>query len=190
MEKKTASPSIMKLAIVLLIASAIVALVLGLVNHVTKDRIAELAAEKTATAYANVLEAANYEEIDASAYENNGTITRLCKATDETGAPAGYVAETYFSGAQGMITMVIGVDANNSCTGVYVTKSSETAGLGAKASETQEGAWRDNLVGKTLDTAYLAKDGGSIAAIAGATITSRACTDEARYVMYVTSMLG
>ena len=58
MEKKTASPSIMKLALVLLAAAAIVALVLGLVNHVTKDRIAQLAAEKTATAYANVLEAA------------------------------------------------------------------------------------------------------------------------------------
>lgn len=188
MEKKTASPSILKLALVLLAAAAVVALVLGLVNHVTKDRIAQLAAEKTATAYANVLEAANYEEL--SGYENNGTITKLVKATDESGAPAGYVAETYFSGAQGMITMVVGVDANNSCTGIYVTKSSETAGLGALASETQEGAWRDNLAGKTLDTAYLAKDGGSIAAIAGATITSRACTDEARYVMYVTSMLG
>ena len=109
MEKKTASPSIMKLALVLLAAAAVVALVLGLVNHVTKDRIAELAAEKTATAYANVLEAANYEEL--SGYENNGTITKLVKATDESGAPAGYVAETYFSGAQGMITMVVGVGA-------------------------------------------------------------------------------
>ena len=89
-----------------------------------------------------------------------------------------------------MITMVVGVGADNSCTGIYVTKSSETAGLGALASETQEGAWRDNLAGTTLDTAYLAKDGGSIAAIAGATITSRACTNEARYVMYVTSLLG
>ena len=125
-----------------------------------------------------------------SGYENNGTITKLVKATDESGAPAGYVAETYFSGAQGMITMVVGVGADNSCTGIYVTKSSETAGLGALASETQEGAWRDNLAGTTLDTAYLAKDGGSIAAIAGATITSRACTNEARYVMYVTSLLG
>lgn len=188
MEKKTASPSIVKLALVLLAAAAVVALVLGLVNHVTKDRIAELAAEKTATAYANVLEAANYEEL--SDYENNGTITKLVKATDESGAPAGYVAETYFSGAQGMITMVVGVGPDNSCTGIYVTKSSETAGLGALASETQEGAWRDNLEGTTLESAYLAKDGGSIAAIAGATITSRACTNEARYVMYVTSLLG
>ena len=190
MEKKTASPSILKLALVLLAASAIVALVLGLVNHVTKDRIAELSAQKTATAYANVLEAASYEEIDPSSYENNGTITKLNAAYDADGNVIGHVAETYFSGAQGMITMVVGTDANNACTGIYVTKSSETAGLGAKASETQEGAWRDNLKGKTIDTALLAKDGGSIAAIAGATITSRACTDEARYVMYVVGTLG
>ena len=191
MEKKTASPSIVKLALVLLAAAAVVALVLGVVNHVTKDRIAELAKEKTEIAYANVLEAENYEEVES--YENNGTfgkITKLSKAIDESGALVGYVAETEFSGAQGMITMVVGVGADNSCTGIYVTKSSETAGLGALASETQEGAWRDNLAGTTIESARLAKDGGSIAAIAGATITSRACTNMTRYVLYVTSLLG
>ena len=47
-----------------------------------------------------------------------------------------------------MITMVVGLDSDYNCTGVYVTKHSETSGLGAKAADTNEGAWRDNLVGQ------------------------------------------
>jgi len=188
-EKKTASPSIVKLALVLLAVSAITALILGFVNHVTKDKIAEIAADKTATAYANVLEAANYVEIDPAAYQNDGTITRLTCGTDANGTPIGYVAETYFSGAQGMITMVVGLDMNKTCTGIYITKSSETAGLGALASETQPGAWRDNIVGETMET-NLSKDGGTIEAISGATITSRAVVTEVHTVIQAVTSLG
>ena len=47
------------------------------------------------------------------------TITKLVRTPD------GYVAETEFSGSQGMITMVIGLDNDLKCTGIYVTKHSE-----------------------------------------------------------------
>ena len=47
-----------------------------------------------------------------------------------------------------MITMVVGLDSDYNCTGVYITKHSETSGLGAKAADTTDGAWRDNLVGQ------------------------------------------
>ena len=174
-QKKTASPSLIKLGLILFAVAAVTSLILGLVNFVTKDRIAELAAEKTATAYANVLVASTYEETDAYTDES-GTVTKLSYAKDEAGNVIGYVVEATFSGAQGMVTQVTGIDVNMACTGIYITSSSETAGLGALASETQEGAWRDNLVGATVDVA-LAKDGGTVEAISGATITSRACTN-------------
>jgi electron transport complex protein RnfG len=187
--KKSNSPNIVKLGIVLFAVTAIVSLCLGLVNDVTKDKIAQIAVEKTATAYANVLKADKYDEVDASSYTNDGTITKLSTATDASGNTVGYVAETTFSGAQGMLTMVVGLDANKACTGIYVTKSSETSGLGAKASETSAGAWRDQLVGAT-DGVALSKDGGTIQAITGATITSRACTKEVQTVITAVSSLG
>lgn len=121
------------------------ALALGLVYEVTKDTIAMRAAETTKNAYANVLQADDYAE--QADFENDGTITKLSVATTG-GEQTGYVAETTFSGAQGMITMVVGLDSDYNCTGVYITKHSETSGLGAKAADTTVGAWRDNLVGQ------------------------------------------
>ena len=144
-EKKSGGGQIIKLALVLFAVSAIMALALGLVNELTKDTIAMRAAETTKKAYANVLAADEYTE--QADFENDGTITKLSTATTG-GQQAGYVAETTFSGAQGMITMVVGLDDDYNCTGVYVTKHSETSGLGAKAADTNEGAWRDNLVGQ------------------------------------------
>ena len=179
-EKKSGGGQIIKLALVLFAVSAIMALALGLVNEMTKDTIAMRAAETTKKAYANVLAADEYTE--QTGFENDGTITKLSTAT-AGGQQAGYVAETTFSGAQGMITMVVGLD------GVYITKHSETSGLGAKAADTNEGAWRDNLVGQG-DGMKLAKDGGDITAISGATITSRAVVTEVQTVINAAKSLG
>ncbi|MFR5421310.1 MAG: RnfABCDGE type electron transport complex subunit G [Oscillospiraceae bacterium] len=154
--------------------SAIMALALGLVYEVTKDTIAMRAVETTNKAYANVLQADDYSE--QANFENDGTITKLSTATTG-GQQIGYVAETTFSGAQGMITMVVGLDSDYNCTGVYVTKHSETSGLGAKAADTNEGAWRDHLVGQGDDCPDQGQ--GHIEAISGATITSRAVVNGA-----------
>ena len=184
-EKKSGGGQIIKLALVLFAVSAIMALALGLVNELTKDTIAMRAAETTKKAYANVLAADEYTE--QADFENDGTITKLSTAT--TGQQAGYVAEATFSGAQGMITMVVGLDDDYNCTGVYVTKHSETSGLGAKAADTNEGAWRDNLVGQG-DGLALTKDKGTVEAISGATITSRAVVTEVQTVINAAKSLG
>lgn len=126
-EKKSGGGQIIKLALVLFAVSAIMALALGLIYEVTKDTIAMRAAETTKNAYANVLPADDYAE--QADFENDGTITKLSVATTG-GEQTGYVAETTFSGAQGMITMVVGLDSDYNCTGVYITKHSETSGLG------------------------------------------------------------
>ena len=96
---------ILKLTLILFLVSAIVAGVLGVVNEVTKDRIDEQKQIKTAKAYAAVLPSEGYEELklDLSAYSN---IDSISKAT----GGEGYVVKTSFSGAQGNITMVVGVD--------------------------------------------------------------------------------
>ena len=189
-EKKSGGGQIIKLALVLFAVSAIMALALGLVNELTEDTIKMRAAETTKKAYATVaaeLQADDYPEVK-SEYKNDNTITKLCAAT-AGGQQVGYVAETTFSGAQGMITMVVGLDNDYNCTGIYITSHSETSGLGAKAAETNAGAWRDNLVGQG-DGLALTKDKGTIEAISGATITSRAVVTEVQTVINAAKSLG
>lgn len=191
-QKQSSGGQIIKLALVLLAVAAVIALVLGFVNSITEGPIAAYNKNKTEEAYANVLKAATYEEVDAAKYKaanGENTITLLQEAKDESGNVVGYVAETEFSGAQGMITMVIGLDADMNCTGIYVTKHSETSGLGAKAAETSAGAWRDNLVGQG-DGLNLKKNGGQVEAISGATITSTAVVKEVQTVINAVKALG
>ena len=196
-QKQSGSGQIVKLALVLLAVAAVIALVLGLVNDITKDPIRIYNENKTAEAYSNVMDGYKTEEakvlydLNDDAFKdvqkviepNGNTITKLVQT------PNGYVAETEFSGAQGMITMVIGLDNDLKCTGIYVTKHSETSGLGAKAAETSEGAWRDNLLGQG-DGLKLTSAGGEVNAISGATITSTAVVTEVQTVINAVKNLG
>lgn len=180
-EKKSGN-QIVKLALILCAVSAIIALALGFFNELTKDKIAERSAQKTAEAYSDVCAAGEDYSTELALPADDTTITKLVEAKDASGNTVGYVAETTFSGAQGMITMIVGLDDELDCSGVYITSHSETSGLGAKAAETTEGAWREGLIGEG-DGLALTKDGGDITAISGATITSRAVTNEVQAVI-------
>ena len=68
---------------------------------------------------------------------------------------------------------MVGVDTNGAGTGAAVTESAETPNLGSKVGEP---AFIEQFVGKSGALA-VDKDGGEIAAVAGATISSRAFTD-------------
>ena len=183
--KQSGGGQILKLALVLLAVAAVIALVLGVVNEITKGPIEQYLNGKRDAAYAMVMpgEGNTYEEIDAGSYANDpsNSITKLCTAKDASGNDIGYVAETTFSGAQGMITMVIGLDNDLTCTGIGVTEHSETSGLGAKAADPTD-PFPQSMVGLT-DGAKLSKDGGSVSAISGATLTSRAVVTEIQTVI-------
>lgn len=183
--KNAGGGQILKLALVLLAVAAVIALVLGVVNEITKGPIEQYLNGKRDAAYAMVMpgDGNTYEEIDAGSYANDpsNSITKLCTAKDASGNDIGYVAETTFSGAQGMITMVIGLDNDLTCTGIGITEHSETSGLGAKAADPTD-PFPQSMVGLT-DGAKLSKDGGSVSAISGATLTSRAVVTEIQTVI-------
>ena len=183
--KQSGGSQILKLALVLLAVAAAIAFVLGAVNEITKGPIEQYLNGKRDAAYAMVMpgDGNTYEEIDAGSYANDpsNSITKLCTAKDASGNDIGYVAETTFSGAQGMITMVIGLDNDLTCTGIGITEHSETSGLGAKAADPTD-PFPQSMVGLT-DGAKLSKDGGSVSAISGATLTSRAVVTEIQTVI-------
>ena len=158
---------IVKLALVLFVVCAVIAGVLGVVYNITKPTIDRRAMEKTTAAFAAVLQADSYEEVDISGYTLDQSINSVYKATDGSG----YVVESTFSGAQGNITMVVGVKSDYTCSGISITEHSETSGLGAVAASTSEAgvAFREQFIG--VGEGVTVKD---IDAISGATVTSKA----------------
>ncbi len=158
---------IIKLALILFAVSAVVALCLGLVNMVTFERIEAIAAEKRAAAMNAVLPASEYPEVEYTGTDSQ--VDAIYKAGDK-----GYVVQCTVSGSQGTITMVTGVDLNGTVTGISVLDHGETPGLGAIAGAASPAGetFRAQFVG--LSSAAVTKDGGSVNALTGATVTSRA----------------
>ena len=176
---------ILKLALVLLAVSAVVAGVLGVINELTYPVIDAQKQAKTAEAFASILQAERYDEIE---FENPDfpTVLTVHKAGD-----AGYVVTSKFSGAQGNITMAVGVDGDNKCTGISIIEHAETSGLGANAASTGEVGvkFREQFVGQDESIA-LSNAGGSIDALTGATITSRAITEAVATSIQAVKTLG
>ena len=183
---------ILKLTFVLFLICAIVAAVLGGVNELTYRRIAQLQAEKTAAAYGAVLQSESYKELDVAPYTivANGQKIKI-NSISEASNGKGYVVETTFSGAQGNITMVVGVNKAGKCTGISITEHSETSGLGANAASTAEVGvnFRAQFKGQD-DTIALTKAGGKIDALSGATITSRSVTNATLAAILAVQALG
>ena len=95
---------ILKLALVLLAVSAIVAGVLGIINELTYPVIDAQKQAKTAEAFASVLKADRFDEVE---FDNPDFPTVL---TVHKAEGVGYVVTSKFSGAQGNITLAVGVD--------------------------------------------------------------------------------
>ena len=151
----------------LLLVACAAALILGLVNAGTEGRIAAIAEETMNRAMQTVLPAASYADTGA---EDNGEVEAIYEAEG-----GGWVVQVTESGSQGLVTLMVGVSSDYACTGISVTESSETAGLGAIAGQASEKgeAFRAQFVGQT-GTVSVTKEGGEIDAISGATITSKA----------------
>lgn len=169
---------ILKLTLILFLVCAVTAGILGFVYEITIDKITYQNQLKTENAYKAVLpefsaDSASDISFDAAKIFNEFgvNISKISKCGE------GYVVESSFSGAQGTITMAAGVK-DEKCTGISIISHSETSGLGANAASTAEVGvnFRAQFLGVGRDV-KLAKKGGTIDALAGATITSTAVTN-------------
>lgn len=176
-ESQSSLMTIVRLGVVLLIMAAAVALVLGLVNLVTEGRIESIRQE--------TMNAAMQEVLPSAGGYSPAEIRSGNEAVDAVYAAAnGWVVQCTVSGSQGSITLMVGVDTSYTCTGISITEHSETAGLGAIAGQAGEKgeAFRSQFVGQS-GTVAVTKNGGSIDAIAGATITSNAVCSAVTYAL-------
>ena len=155
----------------LFIITAAMALLLAVVNGITAERIALSKEEKTKAALSAVMpEGAVLEDQLSTFPDETGLVTAAYKTSN------GYVFQVAPGGYGGEITMMVGVDSNLTVSGVEIISHSETPALGENAAKGATGeAFRGQFVGQSGSLA-VAKDGGRIEALTGATVTSRAVT--------------
>jgi len=162
------SKYILRLTATLLAICAVVALLLGVVNHVTDPIITRMQEEKTRAAMSLVLAADDYEPLSADV----SGVTALYRAVSG-GETAGYVAEVTAAGSQGAIDMVVGVDAGGAVTGVSVVKHSETKNIGTKVVDDQ--SVLDRFIGMGQADGPITVNSGTnrFDGVSGATVSSK-----------------
>lgn len=187
---RSGSPKLtLRLTLSLLAITSVVALMLAGVNAVTKEPIAEYAAEKRAAAMAEVLPEAPWldfapVEITVGSSSSGATVTPMLNGYssyhDPNGLPHALCVETYPSGYGGKISLMTGVSISAHEDGSYdltvnavrIVSHSETSGVGSK---TTDPAFLDQYGGKRAGITVGSGE-NSIDAISGATVSSKAVT--------------
>ena len=162
--------SMPRLVLILFAISVFTSLLLGIVNYITEGPIAESKAKKTTEAMLVVMPADEYVQ---ESYTGIDAMVQSISRAMRGGEQTGWVVGVNPSGFGGAIDMVVGVDKNYLVTGISIIKMTETSGLGANANKDE---FKNQFVAQGAGLA-VNKDGGTIQALTGATVTSRAVTD-------------
>ena len=188
---------IMELTLKLFVTCLVVAGLLGLVNSVTEGPIAAINKAKTEEAMKAVVadpdnstfsEAlALSDEMTGAALAGGGTLTEAYEV-QVGGAPAGHALKIVASGSQGNIEMMVGLDAEGAVTGVSIVDNAETAGIGSKVMENENGVL-DQFIGKSAADGALSV-GKNVDAITGATVSTRGVTSGVNAALAVAGVLG
>ena len=175
---------ILRLALTLLLITGFVAAALAGVNALTKPEIDRLNAEKTQKAIEAVLPGGYDEQITDYA-DTTGLVSKVYAGAN------GYAFEVTPGGFDNTITMMVGVDNDGKVLGISIVSHTETAGLGAVAAAQNSAgeAFRGQFVGQS-GSVTVSKDGGTIEAITGATITSRAVCEGINAALACAANLG
>ena len=185
-----------KLAVTLCATCAVVAGLLGLVNSVTAGPIEQINIENTNKALAAVFQGAAApefpemevsDEMKAAAASAGATLQTAYEAKDG-GEVIGHAMKIVASGSQGNIEMVVGVDSEGAVTGVSIVDNAETAGIGSRVMENENGVL-DQFIGKSTAGGTLTV-GQNVDAISGATVSSRGVTTGVNAALAVAGVMG
>lgn len=159
-----------KLSLTLCAITLVAALLLAAVNFITAEKIATSEKQAMEDAMESILsEADSFEKV-------NDAVTKGLK----NGGVVGYCVNVAPKGFGGEISMIVGINNDNTVAGIDILSHSETAGLGAKA-DTDD--FKSRFKGKNTDISIVKTDSdsdGEVKAITGATITSKAIADGIR----------
>jgi electron transport complex protein RnfG len=203
-EKAVMDPKyILKLTFTLLITCVIVAGLLGLVNRVTKPSITAINKADTAKAMAAVVAdpASTFsdklditDDMTAAAATYKTKVIEVYQVTGSDGSAAGYAVKVDASGSQGTIEMMVGVDADQTVTGVSIVSNAETSGIGSRVMGNEPLAGSgvgvlDQFVGMSHADGDLVV-GSNVDAISGATVSSKGVTSGVNGALAVVETMG
>ncbi|MBN2428330.1 MAG: RnfABCDGE type electron transport complex subunit G [Deltaproteobacteria bacterium] len=175
-----------RLALVLTVITAGAALLLAMVESVTRDPIAQQRRLVTLNALKSVLPPAdNSPDQDTvslvTGKDKKGNDAETVFYRGRQGEDVSGIAFTVVApdGYSGNISIMVGIDPVGHVSGIEVLQHAETPGLGAKV---EESWWKEQFKGKGLDNAdwRVKKDGGEFDQITAATITPRAIVGAVR----------
>lgn len=174
-----------KLAGILLLVCAIAAALLGYTNEITYDKIQEQLVKASDEARVAVLPGADaFEKLDDSTFstiKSNAKYNFVAEiyAAKAGGNIIGYTVKVAPKGYAGAVEVVVGVTTEGILQGIKVGNNTETPGLGKNAATPKfQGQFSGKVWGNPINVikSGTPKD-NEIAALSGATITSRAVTN-------------
>ena len=164
-----------KMVVVLTILSCFSGGVLAYLRNSTQERIDNQVLEFVkGPAVRSIFEEAENNPIEDRFILKDGDVERTIFVAVYEGEPRGVAFETFGKGYGGEVGLMVGINLqDDTLMGVGVTTHAETPGMGAKA-KSDPGFVAQFKEQPTDSPIKVTADGGSINAISGATITSRA----------------
>ena len=175
--------TMLKNALILFVITLVAGVSLGFVYQITKDPIAyqeELAQIKANQAV--FPDAANFEDVEideataASVGSGSIEINSVKKAVDGSGNGIGYVVQVTSGGYGDKIVFTVGITNESQVNGISLISINETPGLGMNAEKVLVPQFAGKPATEFSVTKNAASSDSEIAAISGATITSKAVT--------------
>jgi len=168
-----------KLGVTLMVVGMVAALGLGLTYTATRTKIEQYDKQVEAQACKSALPGVrSVSEIK----EDKGLSVKARKKFPDIQkvfiCAKGYIFVVRAKGYGGPLTLAVGIDKSGSVKGIAVVASKETVGLGSKA---LEDSYLGKFKGKTVEDRL--KVGEDVQAVTGATITSRAVTNQVKQAL-------
>lgn len=162
-DKSTVGKTVRIISVLTLICTCI-ALLLALVNDLTKDKIVENAAASRRAAVSAIFPSCDAVE------EHTAESGEIIYVAYEGGLLLGYCVNTSGSGYVGPVELMVGIDAEHKVSGIRIISISETPGVGSKVK-------KDNFLSQFLGIGEAVEVGDGVDGISGATFSSKAVTE-------------
>ena len=171
---KKATSTLLNMLLSLTAIALVAAAALAALNGVTAEPIAKAQQAKVESAISAVLPA--FARVEDQTVD--GCVCHVAYNEDNECVGAAIEAGND-KGFGGHLQLMVGFDTNGLVYGYKILETHETPGLGAKADLWFQNGGKGAIIGKNpaTDNLTVSKDGGSVDAITGSTITSRAFLD-------------
>ena len=166
---KKAESTLKNMLVSLTVIALVAAMALAALNAVTEKPIKIAQDNKVTNAISAVLP--DFDRLDTMT-----VLGHKCNLAYDGDAFVGAAIETSDANAfGGVLKLMVGYNADGQVYGYKILETHETPGLGAKADQWFQEGGKGQVIGLTpAEELKVKKDGGSVDAISGSTITSRA----------------